>query len=51
MGHVTPGVEDVYDRWGYDPERAEALVKLSDLIGEILRPPTTKGGNVVTLRR
>lgn len=50
MGHSTPGVEDVYDRWGYDPERAEALLKLSTLIGEILTPPA-KGGNVVTLRR
>jgi hypothetical protein len=49
MGHATPGVEDTYDRWGYDPERADALLKLSDLIGEILTPPA--GGNVVTLRR
>lgn len=51
MGHITPGVEDVYDRWGFDPERAEALVKLSDLIGEILTHPAMKDGNVVTLRR
>jgi integrase len=49
MGHATPGVEDTYDRWGYDPERADALLKLSNLIGEILTPPA--GGNVVSLRR
>jgi integrase len=51
LGHIVPGVEPVYDRWGYDPERAEALHKLSTLIGEILTPPTKSGGNVVALRR
>jgi integrase len=50
MGHATPGVEDTYDRWGYDPERADALAKLSSLINEILQPPS-KSGNVVALRR
>jgi integrase len=51
MGHSIGGVKEVYDRHNYDLQRADALLKLSTLIGEILTPPTKSGGNVVALRR
>jgi integrase len=47
LGHVIPGVEGVYNRYGYDPEKADALAKLAALIERIVNPPK---GNVVALR-
>jgi hypothetical protein len=50
LGHAIGGVEEVYDRHNYDRQRAEALLKLSVAIGEILQPPA-KTGNVVSINR
>jgi integrase len=47
LGHAIPGVEGTYDRYAYDPEKADALQRLADLVGTILNPPE---GNVVALR-
>jgi integrase len=47
LGHAIPGVEGVYDRHTYSPEKADALSKLDALVGKILNPPE---GNVVALR-
>jgi hypothetical protein len=44
-GVAIPGVEGVYDRHEYDPEKADALQRLANLIETIVNPP---GGNVVT---
>ena len=49
LGHVLPGVEGIYDRHRYDDEKAMALQKLADLIGDILDPQAAS--NVVPLRR
>jgi integrase len=46
LGHVIPGVEGVYDQHTYDPEKADALQRLADLIALILNPPAD---NVVAL--
>ena len=47
MGHIIQGVEGIYDRHSYREEKADALVKLSGLIGLILDPPAD---NVTALR-
>ena len=39
LGHAIKGVESIYDRHGYDAEKAEALKKLAGLIGLILAGP------------
>jgi integrase len=39
LSHVIPGVEGVYDRWGYLPEKHDALSKLAALIERIINPP------------
>ena len=39
MGHAIQGVEGIYDRHSYREEKADALAKLSGLIGLILNPP------------
>jgi len=39
LGHAIKGVEGVYDRHGYDAEKAEALKKLAGLIELILAGP------------
>jgi integrase len=36
LGHAILGVEGVYDRFTYDEEKADALVKLSQLVAEIV---------------
>ncbi len=46
LGHVLRGVEGTYDRYEYDPEKADALAKLAGLIALILDPP---GENVMSL--
>jgi integrase len=48
MGHAIEGVEGVYDRHGYEQEKADALAKLAGLIALILEPPAE---NVVALDR
>jgi integrase len=47
LGHTIGGVAGVYDRHGYDNEKADALAKLAALIESIINPPA---GNVVALR-
>jgi integrase len=39
LAHVIPGVEGVYDRWGYLPEKHDALARLAALVGRIVHPP------------
>ena len=46
LGHVIAGVGGTYDRHGYVTEKAEALAKVTGLIGLILNPPK---GNVVSM--
>jgi len=46
LGHAIPGVEGVYDRHGYDEERAEALSRLARLVEMIINLPN---GNVVEI--
>ena len=48
MGHVVPGVEGIYDRHHYVPEKSAALAKLAALVEQIVRGEP--GGNVVSLR-
>jgi integrase len=45
LGHTIGGVEGVYDRYGYEPEKADALRKLAALIEMIVHPPA--GDNVL----
>jgi integrase len=46
LGHAIPGVEGVYDRHSYRDEKADALLRLADLVERIVNPPE---GNVVAL--
>jgi integrase len=39
LGHVQPGVRGVYDRFQYRDEKADALLRLATLIGNIVNPP------------
>jgi integrase len=36
LSHVIPGVEGIYDRWGYLTEKRDALLKLDALLKRIL---------------
>jgi integrase len=45
LAHTVGGVQGVYDKWGYLPEKLDALQRLAALIGKIIKPPPT---NVVT---
>ncbi|MGE5305418.1 MAG: tyrosine-type recombinase/integrase [Alphaproteobacteria bacterium] len=47
LGHKQQGVEAVYDRFDYTPQKSDALQKLADHIDLILHPP--KGGNIVKM--
>jgi integrase len=47
LAHVIPGVEGVYDRWEYLPEKRDALERLGALIDRIINPPAA---NVLPLR-
>jgi integrase len=38
LGHAVAGVEGVYDRHGYDSEKAAALAKLATLVDSIVSP-------------
>jgi integrase len=40
LAHVPPGVEKVYDRHHYLPEKREAFEKLAELVERIVNPPT-----------
>ena len=46
-GHVIPGVEGVYDQYGYVPQKRDALERLAAEIHRILEPTPD---NVVELR-
>jgi integrase len=46
LGHSIRGVEQVYERYSYRDEKADALNKLAGLIASIIHPPT---GNVVPM--
>jgi integrase len=39
LGHAVGGVEGIYDRYAYDPEKEQALAALSRLIMSIVAPP------------
>ncbi len=47
LGHVIPGVEGVYDQYGYVPQKRAALERLAAEIGRILE---SSPDNVVQLR-
>ena len=47
LGHVIPGVEGIYDQYGYVPQKRDALERLAAEIGRILKPTPD---NVVALR-
>jgi integrase len=57
LGHVIAGVEGVYDRHTYAPEKADALSKLAALVADIIADKPNDGagqgdgGNVVQFRR
>lgn len=48
LGHAIPGVKGIYDRHSYAAEKADALARLADLIGQIVEPTES---NVVPMRR
>ena len=39
LGHAIPGIEGVYDRHDYGPEKAHALVQLAAMVDQIANPP------------
>ena len=50
LGHAILGVEGVYDRYSYDPEKADALAKLADLVTRIVEGDA-KAAEVIRLPR
>jgi hypothetical protein len=38
LGHVIGGVREVYDRWGYYPEKKHAFEALGQLVMRIVDP-------------
>ena len=50
LGHAIPGVEGVYDRYSYDPEKADALAKLAGLVTRIV-DGESKAAEVIRLAR
>jgi integrase len=46
LGHVVGGVAGTYDQFEYDPQKADALVRLAALIENIVHPPV---GNVIPM--
>jgi integrase len=38
LAHVIPGVEGIYDRWGYLPEKHDALTRLAAVVDRIIHP-------------
>lgn len=49
LGHAIPGVEGVYDRYSYDPEKADALAKLAELVTRIVEDDA-KAAEVIRVR-
>jgi integrase len=47
LSHTIPGVEGIYDRWEYLPEKLDALEKLAALVDRIVHA----ANNVVPLRQ
>jgi integrase len=47
LGHATPGVKGVYDRFEYRDEKADALARLASLIAGIVDPQP----NIVPMRK
>jgi integrase len=45
LAHVIPGVEGIYDRYGYLPEKRDALERLAALVNRIVNP----AANVIAL--
>jgi hypothetical protein len=39
LAHVIPGVEGIYDRYGYLSEKKDALTKLAALVDRIVNRP------------
>jgi integrase len=48
MGHAIGGVEGIYDRHDYSPEKADALQALANLIDGIIHP---RGDKVVPMQK
>jgi integrase len=48
LGHTQSGVEKIYNRYAYTPQKREAFAKLADLVDRIINPPED---NVVPIRR
>jgi hypothetical protein len=42
LSHVIPGIEGVYDKCSYLPEKRDALTKLAALIDRIVHPAADK---------
>jgi len=49
LAHVLPGVEKVYNRYNYLPQKREAFEKLAELVERILT--SLPRGNVVSINR
>jgi integrase len=50
LGHKIKGVEAVYDRHGYDAEKADALTRLAALVGTIIHPPPANVADLAKAR-
>jgi hypothetical protein len=48
LGHLLPGMRNVYDKHSYFDEKREALERLGGTIEQILHPPSD---NVVVMRK
>ncbi len=51
LGHAIPGIEGVYHHYPYGPEKAEALIRLSSLIDQIVNPSKAKVAQLDEHRR
>jgi hypothetical protein len=49
LAHVLPGVEKVYNRYNYLPQKREAFEKLAELVERIVT--SLPRGNVVSINR
>jgi hypothetical protein len=49
LAHALPGVEKVYNRYNYLPQKREAFEKLAELVEHIVAGPSR--GNVVSINR
>ena len=49
LGHAIDGVEGIYDRYSYEAEKADALVRLADMVKWIIEGDSG-GANVIPLR-